>query len=159
MDKDEPCCLACHPLSKEIKGEIKAEYAKSGSMSAVVKRLELIEKYSQVQIPEGKSINSLIADYKAKYQTDIEDAGVSEIRSILNELNLHNYDVFSTGDYDILLLNMEALADINTFSACVGVEEDDAEILVFFEKEGAVWFNDNAVEFAKSLIESHNKEV
>ena len=157
--RDEPCCLACHPLSNELKGKIKEEYAKSGSMAAVVKRLELIEEYSKVQIPEGKSINSLIADYKATYKTDIEDVGVSEIRNILNELGLESYDVFSTGDYDILLLNMEALADINTFSECVGVEEEDAEILVFFEKEGAVWINDNAVKFAKSLIKSNYKEV
>ena len=149
--RSEACCLACHPLKPSIKEEIKDEYNRAGSQAAVIQRLALIEKYSQVQIPAGKSINSLVADFRRTYKTDVEDVLVTEIRNILDELQLNNFDVFTTGDYDVLLLNMEAIQDLDVFSEIVACDYETAEIIVFFPKEGVCMFDDDAVAFVKNL--------
>ena len=146
-----PCCLACHPLRDSIREEIRETYSEGSSQASVSKRLELIEKYSVVQIPEGKSINQLIDEYLHMHVSQVEDARVTEIRGILNDLGIENFDVFTTNDFEVLMLNREALADIKVFSECVATDYETGEILVFFNKEGVCLIDDEAEKYAKRI--------
>lgn len=146
-----PCCLACHPLKQSICDQIKTVFDNEGTLAAVEKRLALIEQYSVVQIPPGKSINILIDEFLCGHATDVEDIIVVEIRRILEDLGIDIFDVATTDDFDILLLNRSELADLNVFSECVATDFETGEILTFFNKEGVVMTDDNAVHFIAKL--------
>ena len=144
-------CFGCHPLHDDIQNRIKKEYDRAGTLVAVNKRLEIIEEALVPYIAPNKSIDVLLDEFRKANETDNERA--REVRGMLNEKQLEEWECFGFDDVDVVLWNRKRLADINIFADCVVLTEDGEDIIAVMDKAGVVYTDEKAVNFANKLKE------